>query len=133
MDGNYLRTLRAEDLTIRFGKPRFNATATDPTTVKADANSPMKSGALSTKYVGEDSMIVSSMMCAEAPGMCALVISRRCLKRFASLSASAAISVEPRKSRAGCFELNDAAYPLAAPAIVAPAHASATSNISLQC
>lgn len=101
-----------------------------PTIVKAVANIPTNKGLLSTKYVGEDSIIVSSINCADAPGIWARVSFRRSLNLFASLSAIPATRVEPRKSRAGCFELTDAAYPRAAPAIPDPMDARSTSSIT---
>lgn len=110
-------------------RPRFDNTEPIPTKVYAVAKIPTNRGLLSTKYVGDDSMIVSSIKEAEAPGICARVSFLRSLNRLASFIAKAAVAVEAKNSRAGCLLLNEAAYPRAAPAIPDPIDANRTSNI----
>lgn len=121
--------MTAFDFRKIFGILLLETTDSPPTIVNAAANIPTNRGLLSTKYVGEDSIIVSSINCADAPGIWARVSFRRSLNLLASLRAIAATRVEPRKIRAGCFEFTDAAYPLAAPAIPDPMDARSTSSI----
>ena len=110
-------------------EPRRDKQAMPPMMVYAAAKIPRNSGLLSTKYVGDDSMMVSSIRCADAPGMWPLVSFRRSLNRLASFRAMAATSDDPKYSLAGFFELNDDAYPRADPAIPDPTHANSTSSI----